>query len=37
MRHVASFLGAVENFRLFDARYYVFADPMGRGRVFRLA
>ena len=29
MRHVAWFLGAVENFRFFDARYYAFADPHG--------
>jgi len=32
MRHVAWFLGAVENFRFFDARYYAFADPPRRGR-----
>ncbi len=29
MRHVAWFLGAVENFRFFDARYYAFTDPQG--------
>ena len=29
MRHVAWFLGAVRNFRFFDTRYYVFADPQG--------
>ena len=29
MRHVAWFLGAVENFRFFDLRLYAFADPQG--------
>ena len=29
MRHVAWFLGAVEDFSFFDARYYAFADPHG--------
>jgi uncharacterized protein len=29
MRHVAWFLGAVENFRFFDVRLYAFADPQG--------
>ena len=29
MRHVAWFLGAVENFRFFDVRLYAFADPEG--------
>jgi uncharacterized protein len=29
LRHVAWFLGAVENFRFFDARLYAFADPQG--------
>jgi uncharacterized protein len=29
MRHVGWFLGAVENFRFFDARLYAFADPQG--------
>jgi ketosteroid isomerase-like protein len=29
MRHVAWFLGAVENFRFFDVRVYAFADPQG--------
>src|SRR5258705_13463642 len=29
MRHVAWFLGAVEDFRFFDLRLYAFADPQG--------
>jgi hypothetical protein len=29
MRHVTSFLGAVENFRFFDLNVYAFADPEG--------
>ena len=29
MRHVAWFLGAVENFRFFDVRLYAFADDHG--------
>jgi uncharacterized protein len=29
MRHVGWFLGAVENFRFFDAQLYAFADPQG--------
>jgi len=29
MRHVAWFLGAVENFQFFDVRLYAFADPPG--------
>jgi len=29
MRHVAWFLGAVENFRFFNVRLYAFADPQG--------
>jgi ketosteroid isomerase-like protein len=29
MRHVAWFLGAVENFRFFDVRLYAFADGHG--------
>ena len=28
-RHVTWFLGAVEDFRFFDLRLYVFADPQG--------
>jgi hypothetical protein len=29
MRHIAWFLGAVENFRFFDLRLHAFADPQG--------
>ena len=29
MRHLAWFVGAVENFRFFDLRLYAFADPQG--------
>ena len=35
LRHVTWFLGAVENFRFFDAKVYAFADPEGAVAEFK--
>lgn len=35
VRHVAWFLGAVENFRFFDVRVYAFADPQAAVAEFK--
>lgn len=33
MRHITWFLGAVENFRFFDLKVHVFADPDAGGKI----
>src|SRR2546426_12789575 len=35
VRHVNSFLGAVENFRFFNLKVYAFADPEGAPAGFK--